>query len=56
MKGVPMIFKKFMAFLIPLLITFLFFFPYKHVIAFSFEDQGELVAYFPLRKRKRIQD
>ncbi|MFJ7940631.1 DUF1850 domain-containing protein [Peribacillus sp. NPDC096622] len=48
-------FKRFMAFGIPLLIAFLFFFPYKHVIAFSFEDQGELVAYFPLKKEKEFK-
>ncbi|MDM5212846.1 DUF1850 domain-containing protein [Peribacillus sp. NJ4] len=48
-------FKKFMAFGIPLIIAFLLFFPYKHVIAFSYQDQGELVAYLPLKSKKNFQ-
>ncbi|MFE4141246.1 DUF1850 domain-containing protein [Peribacillus sp. YIM B13472] len=48
-------FKIFMAFGIPLIITFLLFFPYKHVIAFSYQDQGELVAYLPLKSEKNFQ-
>jgi hypothetical protein len=50
-----MIFKKFMAFGIPLLIAFLLFFPYKQVIAFSYQDQGELVAYLPLKNERNFQ-
>ncbi|MCM3674494.1 DUF1850 domain-containing protein [Peribacillus simplex] len=48
-------FKRFLAFGIPLIITFLLFFPYKHVIAFSFEDQGKLVAYLPLESEKNFR-
>ncbi|MFJ7930769.1 DUF1850 domain-containing protein [Peribacillus sp. NPDC096448] len=47
-------FKIFMAFCIPLIIAFLIFFPYKHVIAFSYQDQGELVAYLPLKYGKKF--
>ncbi|TKH09001.1 DUF1850 domain-containing protein [Peribacillus simplex] len=48
-------FKRFLAFGIPLLIALLIFYPYKQVIAFSFEDQGELIAYFPLKKEKEFK-
>ncbi|MFS0887201.1 DUF1850 domain-containing protein [Peribacillus frigoritolerans] len=48
-------FKIFMAFGIPLLIAFLLFFPYKQVIAFSYQDQGELVAYLPLKNERNFQ-
>jgi hypothetical protein len=44
-----------MAFCIPLLIAFLLFFPYKQVIAFSYQDKGELVAYLPLKNERNFQ-
>lgn len=48
-------FKIFMAFSIPLLIACLLFYPYKKVIAFSYQDQGELVAYLPLKNERNFQ-
>lgn len=42
---------------VPLLLffVFLFFFPYKHVVAFTYEDQGKLLAYLSLKKDKTFQ-
>jgi hypothetical protein len=42
---------------IPLLLffVFLFFFPYKQVIAFTYEDQAQLLAYLSLEKDKTFQ-
>jgi hypothetical protein len=44
-------------FCVPLLlfITFMFFFPYKQVVAFTFEDQGQLLAYLSIRNDKTFQ-
>ncbi|MEK4536122.1 DUF1850 domain-containing protein [Peribacillus sp. FSL K6-1552] len=49
--------KKFTIYCIPLLLfsAFLFFFPYKQVIAFSYQDQEELLAYLPLKKERTVQ-
>ena len=50
-------FKKSMVFLTLLLlfIALLGFIPYKQVIAFSYQDQGELLAYLPLKRDKTFQ-
>ncbi|MGM0874672.1 MAG: DUF1850 domain-containing protein [Bacillota bacterium] len=42
---------------VPLLlfISFLFVFPYKQVIAFTYEDQEQLIAYLSLKKDKTFQ-
>lgn len=42
---------------IPLLlfIAFLFFFPYKQVVAFTYEDQEQLLAYLSIQKNKVFQ-
>ena len=31
--------------------VFLFFFPYKQVVAFTYEDQGQLIAYLPIKDK-----
>jgi hypothetical protein len=38
-----------------LFITFMFFFPYKQVVAFTFEDQRQLLAYLSIKKDKTFQ-
>ena len=50
-------YKKSMVFLTLLLlfIALLGFIPYKQVIAFSYQDQGELLAYLPLKRDKTFQ-
>jgi hypothetical protein len=42
---------------VPLLLFFVFmiFFPYKQVVAFTYEDQGQLLAYLSLKKDKNFQ-
>ena len=48
--------KKFMvSALLLLFIALLGFLPYKQVIAFSYQDQGELLAYLPLKRDKTFQ-
>ncbi|WP_299093923.1 DUF1850 domain-containing protein [uncultured Metabacillus sp.] len=44
-------------FLVPLLLfsAFLFFFPYKQVIAFTYEDKEQLLAYLSLKQDKSFQ-
>lgn len=42
---------------VPLLLffVFLFFFPYKQVVTFTYQDQGHLLAYLTLKKDKTFQ-
>ncbi|OMP66942.1 DUF1850 domain-containing protein [Domibacillus epiphyticus] len=44
--------KGFICILLFLFIAFLFLFPYKQIIAIAYEDQGNLLAYLPLKKDK----
>ncbi|MGE7778852.1 DUF1850 domain-containing protein [Peribacillus sp. NPDC097264] len=49
--------KRFVFFIIPLFLfsALLGFIPYKQVLAFSYQDQGELLAYLPLKREKTFQ-
>lgn len=38
-----------------LLIAFLFFFPYKQILAFTYEDKEDILAYLPIKKEDTFQ-